>query len=123
MPLRLYKCPECSHEQRKMYRRDVVTLSPYCERCYVLDEIMIRTKRVIGAPQAKFMEKVDANKNKSNLVGQQKMLLERSREHTRDSEAADDLIQTNEVEVATKNSWLVKNSDGSLRKRKKIDDI
>lgn len=122
MPLRLYKCPECDYEQKRMDKKSEPKLSPYCKRCYTQEDTMIRTKRVIGSPQAKFMEKVDAFKNKSNMQGQQKMLLERSRAHTRDH-ASDDLIQTNEVEIAKKNQWLVENSDGSLRKRKKIDDI
>lgn len=122
MPLRLYKCPECGYEQKRMDKKSEPKLPPYCKRCYTQDEKEVRTKRVIGAPQAKFMEKVDAFKNKSNMKDQQKILLERSREHSRDH-GLDDLIQTNEADLAKKNQWLVENSDGSLRKRKKIDDI
>lgn len=123
MPLRLYRCPVCGHEQRRMDRSGESKLAPLCEVCNAQNETEVRTERVIGSPQAKFMEKVDQAKNKSNLKGQQKMLLERSRVHTRDSEAADELIQTNEVEVAEKNAWLVRDSSGNLRKRKGIDDL
>lgn len=122
MPLRLYRCPECGHEQRRMDKKEEPKLSPYCHKCYVEEDKEVRTKKVLGAPQAKFMEKTDSFRNKSNMKDQQKILLERSRVHTRD-QAADDLIQSNEADIAKKNQWLVENSDGSLRKRKKIDDI
>ena len=119
MPVRKYKCHKCSYVCRAFDRKS--GLEPLCDRCLIERKTDVRMARIIGAPQAKFMEKIDSNKNRSNMKDQQKMLLERSRVHTRD-QAADDLIQANEEEVATKNQWLVKNSDGSLRKRKGIDD-
>lgn len=122
MPLRLYRCPDCDYEMKRFDKKSEPKLSPYCVRCYTNEECMTRTKKVIGAPSAKFMEKTDVNKNMSNMVGQQKELLERSRNHSRDH-GLDDLIQENESKIAKDNNWLVENSNGSLRKRRKIDDI
>lgn len=110
MPLRMWTCKKC--------KVDLTTFnkSPICEGC---DKEM---ETVLQAPKAKFMEKTSVSKNTSNMKGQQKELLERSRNHSRDH-GLDDLIQENEIKVAKDNKWLVENSNGSLRKRRKIDDI
>jgi hypothetical protein len=63
------------------------------------------------------MEKVDHEHNKSNVIGQQAILKERARAHSRDHET-DDLIDTNTREVAEQNKWITEG-----RKRKKIDDL
>lgn len=72
----------------------------------------------LEAPQAKFMEPRDKAKGKSVLKDQNKLLKERSRNHSRDQEL-DELITMNSKDLAVKNKWV--NEDG--RKRKKIDDI
>jgi phosphoglycerate-specific signal transduction histidine kinase len=120
MPIKTHKCPECGFVETAM--RKPTSVPPRCEKCYYEREIDVRMNRVFKAPEAKFMEKTDSFRNKSKRIGQDKELLERARVHSRDH-ALDELIQTNEAEIVKKNKWLVENSDGSLRKRKKIDDI
>jgi hypothetical protein len=68
-------------------------------------------------PQVKFMEKVDKDKNKSQLVGQQQILKERARKHSRDVDMHD-LIQANPKEDAVKNGWITDRGT----KRRAIDD-
>lgn len=79
---------------------------------------LILAEQLLTAPQTLFKEKQDPENNKSALVGQQKILKERARKHSRDIEM-DDLIQNNEKDLAFQNNWL--NKDG--KKRKAIDDL
>ena len=113
MPVRYYECQnvECGITFRSMKDK------PKCPEC----ETTI-LKKLLKAPQAKFLEKLDPEKNKSRLKDSDKILKERSRNHSRDNDLMD-LVQMNEGDKAIQNQWLVENSDGSLRKRKKIDDI
>jgi hypothetical protein len=63
------------------------------------------------------MEKTDAERGKSAMIDQQKVLKERARKHSRDVDM-DDLIQNNEKDLAHKNGWV--RPDGT--KRRSIDD-
>lgn len=69
------------------------------------------------APGTKFMEKQDADRGKSAMIGQEKILKERARKHSRDVEMHD-LVQKNERDLAHQNGWL--NDNGTIRKA--IDD-
>jgi hypothetical protein len=64
------------------------------------------------------MEKKDAERGISQMVGQEKILRERARKHSRDVEMGD-LIETNSTEAAYMSGWLDK--DG--KKRRAIDDL
>lgn len=103
MPLRLWKCKECGEEFK--------TKSDSPEHCSVPSEMLITS------PSTKFMEKIDSERGKSALVGQQKMLKERSRAHSRDVET-DDLAQRNGFQESVRKGWV--KEDGT--RRKAIDD-
>lgn len=104
MPLRTWRCPECGLEFQTKTKAPT-----HCGD--------VAAELVLTAPKTKFMEKVDQERNKSNVVGQQAVLKERARKHSRDNETHD-LIQNNDRETALKNEWL--KEDGSIRKA--IDD-
>lgn len=103
MALRIYKNSETGEIKRSLK----VLEEPWVEQ--------------LTAPATKFMEKVDANNNKSRIKGLKKQLTERARNYSRDVEI-DQNIQVNKVngldEQVTK-SFL--NSKGE--RRKKIDDL
>lgn len=114
MPLRTWKCPLCGYERRSFKR------SPECNHNQDEEGIpvpLVEMELVITAPQTKFMEKIDPERGKSNLVGQSAILKARARNHSRDVEL-DDLIQGNERQLAHQNGWL--KDDGT--RRKAIDD-
>lgn len=104
MPLKLFRCPECGEEFRTKTANPV-----HCDD--------VAAEHLMTPPGTKFMEKLDADHNKSNMVGQQAMLKERARKYSRDHETHD-LIQMNDKESALKNQWL--KEDGTTRKA--IDD-
>lgn len=104
MALKKWKCQKCKQETETFKNAPV-----HCELPMQLE---------LEAPQAKFMEPRDKAKGKSVLKDQNKLLKERSRNHSRDQEL-DELITMNSKDLAVKNKWV--NEDG--RKRKKIDDI
>ena len=104
MPLRLFECPECGIQFK--------TKQSHPMHCDAVAE------PVMSAPDVKFMEKMDAEKGRSQMIGQQQILKERSRKHSRDVEMHD-LIQNNETELSFQNGWL--NKDG--KKRTGIDDL
>jgi DNA-directed RNA polymerase subunit RPC12/RpoP len=105
MPLRLYKCENCG-EQFKTKTQEPVHCAGF------------KSLLQLTAPQISFYEKTDAEKGKSALVGQTKILRERARKHSRDVDM-EDLIQNNERQIAQQNGWITK--DGT--KRKAIDDL
>ena len=72
----------------------------------------------ITAPGTKFMEKTDKERGKSQMVGQERILRERARKHSRDVEMGD-LIETNPKEVAYASGWLTE----AGTRRKAIDDL
>lgn len=104
MAIRTWKCNKCEAEFKTKQHAPT-----HCE---------LPASALISTPNTKFMEKQDPHKNKSVMVGQEKILRARAREYSRDKEL-DDLIQRNEHKVSTENRWLTR--DGV--KRKKIDDI
>lgn len=104
MPLRTWKCVVCEEQS--------LTKNAAPAHCELPMELFM------VAPATKFMEKTDAEKGKSALVGQQKILKERARKHSRDVEM-DDLILNNDKELAHQNKWL--KADGT--KRRAIDDL
>ncbi len=104
MPLRIWKCKSCGEELRTKASAPVHCDTP-CEL-------------VITPPKAKFMEKIDEDHGKSRMVGQESILRERARSHSRSVELTD-LIESNGQEMAYKNGWL--KDDGKIRK--KIDDL
>lgn len=104
MPFRTWRCPECG--------LDFKTKAKYPSHCGD-----VQAEMVITVPTTKFMEMTDPEKGKSVLVGQTAILKERARNHSRDIEL-DDLIQSNEKDLAFQNGWLKK--DGT--RRRAIDD-
>lgn len=114
MPVRYYECPVC----RKMVR----TMKKEVPKCNHGEEaIAISMQEVLVAPELKFQEYKDhiaKEKGRPQLKNQQRILRERTRNHSRDYEMHD-LIQSNDPDEAKKNQWV--NEDGSVRK--KIDDM
>lgn len=105
MPLRSFKCKVCGVVYKTKHGPD-----PHCGGEPV--------EEIITAPSTQFLEKTDPERGKSALVGQEKILRERARTHSREHET-DDLIQMNSDTTAPlQNGWL--KADGS--KRKAIDD-
>ena len=75
---------------------------------------------VIKAPNSKFMEKTDKFKGKSRIRGITKVLIERSRNHSRDNDLADNIAINRDNNLqGVKSNFLNKNG----QRRRKIDDI
>jgi hypothetical protein len=104
MPLKLYRCPKCGAELKTK-----VNNPTHCDG--------LACDPILTAPEVKFQEKRDSDRNASALVGQEKILRERARKHSRDVEM-DDLIMSNDRTTALQNGWI--KPDG--QKRKAIDD-
>ena len=103
MPLRLFECTECGMQFKTKKPKPL-----HCE---------VEAMPLMTVPGTKFMEKQDQDKNRSAMVGQENILRERARKHSRDVEM-DDLIQKNERELAHQNGWI--NEKGT--RRTAIDD-
>jgi hypothetical protein len=111
MPLFNYECQNCG-TQLETFKKD-----PVCS-CSGEAKTM---KKKLAAPPAKFMEPRGPEakeRGRSVMKNQDKILRERTRNHSRDVELGD-LIQTNKPEVVQAAGWL--NDQGT--KRRKIDDI
>lgn len=105
MPFRWFKCTQCEEKFRSR--------SEHPTHCGdALAEMLV------SAPATKFMEKTDQDRGKSSMVGQEKILKERARNHSRDVEL-DDLIQGNDKKTVQDNQWIT--STG--QKRRAIDDL
>lgn len=105
MAIKIWKCQQCGDQFRTKATAPTHCGDAVCEL-------------VITPPKAKFMEKIDADHGKSRMVGQESILRERARVHSRTVEL-NDLIENNGQEMAYKNGWL--KEDGKVRK--KIDDL
>lgn len=113
MPVRYFKCQEEECEEVFRTFKD----NPSCPKCKNK-----KVKKLLKAPEAKFMESVDPERGKSRMKDADKILKERARNHSRDNDLMD-LVQMNDGDMAIQNKWLVEDSDGTLRKRRKIDDL
>ncbi|MCG3175430.1 MAG: hypothetical protein MOGMAGMI_00359 [Candidatus Omnitrophica bacterium] len=113
MTLKLYSCPNCGFEKESF--KDLSK-----DECpQKIDEECAFLSPKISCPSSKFMVKVNSATNKSKLKDSDKMLKERSRNHSRDVDL-DDVIQLNKTNsFAVSNNFL--NEKGE--RRKKIDDI
>ncbi len=111
MPLFSYQCKECE-EVKETFKKN-----PTCE-CTGSEVAM---EKFLSAPGLKMMEPRGPEakeRGKSVLKNQNKMLRERTRNHSRDCDL-NDLIQTNAPEVVEAAGWL----NSNRTKRRKIDDI
>lgn len=104
MPLRTFECKVCGAKLRTKFDKPL-----HCD---------VEAVSVLEAPTTKFLERVDFDKNKSQMVDQQKILKERARANSRDVDTID-LIEKNPMDEAIKNKWV--KEDGTTRK--KIDDL
>lgn len=104
MPLKLWKCHECGSEFQTKAKAPT-----HCDD--------VQAELVLTAPKTKFMERISHEHGKSAVIGQQAVLKERARNHSRNHETHD-LIQNNSQEDALKNHWI--NESGDVRKS--IDD-
>lgn len=119
MPLRLFQCPLCGSKRETLRNR-----IPNCN--HNQDEEgsptpLTEMEEVIVAPNQKFMISADPEMGKSKLKDQEKMLKERSRNHSRDVNI-DENIQINRLnglDEQVARSFLNKKGE----KRRKIDDI
>jgi len=105
MPLKLWECSLCGELFKTKVRNPTHCPEAVC-------------REVITPPSAKFLEKINPDGTRRQMVGQAKILRERARAHTRDVEL-DDLVQKNSVDVALQNRWIKDNG----QTRKKIDDL
>jgi len=115
MALRIYKCPLC-----KKVKRTLKKSVPKCNRDKKGNSHPVKTmKEEIPVPGSKFLECANAATGKSKLRNKNKILLERSRNHSRDH-SLDDTIQINrDNELGVSNNLL--NEHG--QRRKKVDDL
>lgn len=103
MGLKIYKHKETGEERRSLKKLDF----PWEE--------------VIAAPNQKFMVTANAAEGTSKLKDSQRVLLERSRNHSRDV-LADETIQTN-LDMGSKESVARNLLNNKGERRRKIDDI
>jgi len=103
MPLRYWKCPECEEVYRSFKEAP-----SHCE---------IASEQLLSAPKTKFQE-TDEWTGKSKVVGEEKVLKARARNHSRDHDL-DDLIAKNDRHTAKQNHWITE----SGQKRRAIDDL
>jgi hypothetical protein len=105
MALLKYQCKKCKAEKETLKKE----IPEHC------GEPM---KKVISAPGTKLMETVNPATGRKRLKDQQKILLERARNHSRDVEGHE-LVQMNKANDVVKINQL--NAQG--KKRTKLDDI
>lgn len=116
MPLRYFKCPACGHETETLRNK-----TPKCNHGQEEEGMpfpLSEMEEVLVPPNTKLMETVDPVTGRKRVKNQQKALLERARNYSRDKEI-DELIQMNKDNELTGKQFL--NKDG--KRRTKLDDI
>lgn len=117
MPLRIYRCPLCKHIRETLKKSIPKCNHPQCEEGITVP--LKEMEEVIKCPNGKFMIAANTATGTSKLKDSKAQLLERARNHTRDT-LGDENIQLNlDNKLGVENNLL--NEQG--RKRRKIDDI
>ena len=115
MPLNIFRCPVCGVERESLRKH------PKCNHSQEEEGVPVPLtdmEKLFGLPTAKFMEPINKDKAKSSMKNQQKMLMERAKNHARENDYHD-LTQNNNEEMAKRQGWL--REDGTIKK--KIDDV
>ena len=111
MALNQFECPLCGYV-RESFRKD-----PKCNHNQDEEGIPIPLtpmRKLIAAPQAKFLEPTNKEHGKSQLKDQKKILMERAKEHARLNDYHD-LAQANSPEMAKAQGWV--REDGTVKKK------